>query len=395
VRRLGAVWSFEASNRGITGTPIVGGGTVVVASALGTLFALDAARGRLRWSHDFGEQIYGSAAIVGQRVYVPVSGARGTPSVVALRLRDGKVLWRTVLETTSGSDLYASPVVAEGTLYIGTSAGLGEHFDPDVHVRNSVVALDARTGAQRWKTYTVPPGYDGGAVVTTAAVDTANHRLFVGTGNAYHEPAADTTDAMLSLDTRTGRILRHFQATRRDIYTHHRVDPGPDLDFGASPNLFAAPDGRLLVGELQKSRVYWTLDSRTMNRVWSRRMSTTAGHPFLDTLSSTAYDGRRIYGQSDDGQVMALNPSGTRRWVTPPSGSANYSPVAVADGVVYSIRSEGSLIARRAGTGAILRRIPLGSPSWGGVAVAGGSVFVATGTDSTVNGYVVAYRPRT
>ena len=122
---------------------------------------------------------------MGGRVYVPVSGDQGRPSVVALALADGRTLWQTVLVDQSGADLYSSPVVVGRSLYIGTSAGLGEYLDPNVRIRGSVVALDSVTGRLRWKTYTVPGGYDGGAVVTSAAVDTRRGRLFVpvGAGN--------------------------------------------------------------------------------------------------------------------------------------------------------------------------------------------------------------------
>src|SRR5947208_3672646 len=55
VRRLGGVWSFQSSDGGFTGTPVVAGGKVVVASIRGSVFALDSATGRLRWSRDFNQ----------------------------------------------------------------------------------------------------------------------------------------------------------------------------------------------------------------------------------------------------------------------------------------------------------------------------------------------------
>ena len=56
-----------------------------------------------------------------------------------------------------------------------------------------VIALSAKTGKIKWKTYTVPKGMDGGAVWSTPAIDRDRRRLYVGTGNAYHAPAAATT----------------------------------------------------------------------------------------------------------------------------------------------------------------------------------------------------------
>jgi hypothetical protein len=65
----------------------------------------------------------------------------------------------------------------------------------------------------------------------------------------------------------------------------------------------------------------------------------------------------------------------------------------VANGIVYTTDLSGHLNARDANTGVVLAKLPLGAPSWGGVALAGGSVFAVTGTQGT-SGYVVAYRPR-
>jgi hypothetical protein len=90
------------------------------------------------------------------------------------------------------------------------------------------------------------------------------------------------------VDARSGRLLRHFQATSSDIFTQTGIATGRDLEFGASPNLFRRPDGRLLVGEMQKSRVYWAVDAITMKRAWNQEIGTTPEVRFQDTLSSTA-----------------------------------------------------------------------------------------------------------
>src|SRR2546427_6541767 len=57
----------------------------------------------------------------------------------------------------------------------------------------SVIGLDATTGALRWRTYIVPPGFDGGPVWSTPAADPATGMIYAGSGNAYHRPAAPTT----------------------------------------------------------------------------------------------------------------------------------------------------------------------------------------------------------
>jgi polyvinyl alcohol dehydrogenase (cytochrome) len=396
---LAETWRFNSADGDFTGTPVVAGGTVVVGSYGGTVFALDARTGALRWSRDLhaGENaertptINGSAAIANGRVYVPLADI-DTPRVVALRLADGAVLWDRVIDTQRDSDVFGSPVVWNGSVYIGVSALFGELNDPDVSVRGAVVALDALTGKREWKTFTVPPRLDGGAVWTTPAIDAATGRLYVGTGNAYHEPAADTTDAMLALDARSGRILDHFQATPNDVWNGTtNLFTGPDHDFGASANLFAAPDGRLLVGEGQKSGTYWAVDRATMEPTWEA--FTGPGSFVGGIIGSTAYDGQRIYGPDTlGGEIWALDRAGSTTWVSSDGDPAHFGPVSTANGVVYSTGSNGLLTAREASTGIVLARLPLGAPSWGGVSIDGGSVFAVTGTQGD-SGFVVAYRP--
>src|SRR5881227_1116620 len=111
---LRQAWSFTSSHGDFTGTPVVAGGTLVAGTNLGSVFALDAATGGVRWSRDLGQPINGSAAIDvnaagGATAFVPVAEV-GRPRVVALSLATGAVRWETVVTDQSGSDVYGSPV---------------------------------------------------------------------------------------------------------------------------------------------------------------------------------------------------------------------------------------------------------------------------------------------
>lgn len=397
VTRLGPVWSLRSTDGDFTGTPVEDEGTLVALAYGGTVFAVDPATGSQRWRRDLDAPLNGSAAIAGGRVYVPIAEPHG-PRVAALDLGTGEVLWDTVIDRQRNADVYGSPVVHEGSVYIGVSALFGELGDPEVNVRGSVLALDARTGAQRWKTYTVPEGHDGGSVWNTPAVDPARGRLYVGTGNAYHPPAADTTDSMLALDLRTGKILEHMQATAGDVWNGTEgIADGPDYDFGASPQLFVARDRngneREVVGEGQKSGTYWAVDRDTMDPVWSA-VTAPPGAFVGGIVGSTAVDGDRVYGPDTvGGEIWGVGRDGSNAWVSSDGDPLHFGAVSTANGVVYSADMAGFMTAREAATGIVLAKIPLGAPSWGGISIAGGSVFVSVGTQSD-SGYVVAYRPR-
>jgi polyvinyl alcohol dehydrogenase (cytochrome) len=382
VASIHQAWAFKSPNGDFTGTPVVAGGILVAGTNLGSIFALDAVTGKVRWSKEVGQPINGSAAIDpnahgGGVALVPIAQV-GDPQLLALSLRDGSVQWKAALSNQPSStkaDVYASPVYWKGAVYIGTSGPNGDGST----ARGSVVALDEATGKLRWRTFTVPPGDDGGPVWSTAAIDPATERLYVGTGNAYHAPAADTTDSIMALNAATGQILGHFQAIADDTFSPSNP-AGADLDFGSSPNLLQAPNGQALVGEGNKNGTYYALDRPTLKPLWSTLIA--PGSPILGGITgSTAYDGTRVYGSDViNSEIWALGNDGSRRWVSADSGTLDFSPVAVAHGVLYTADAAGFLTARNASTGAVLATFPLGAPTFGGISIVGDAIYVAVGT---------------
>lgn len=272
--------------------------------------------------------------------------------------------------------MYGSPALWNGTLFVGTS---GNNTD-DSTARGSVLAIDGASGAIRWQTYTVPPGADGAAVWSTPAIDTATGRLYVGTGNNYHQPVTENGDAMLAMDAGTGAILAHYQATPGDSFSGgDNPAGGPDYDFGASPNLFTGPDGRDMVGEGQKSGIYWTLERSSMQPVWHTTLG--PGGPIGGLLGSTASDGERIYGADTiDGQVFGLGRDGALAWQSGEGGGAHLAPTMLAHGVLYTVDPGGSLVARDPVNGNTLATLPLGTASFGGVSAVGDALYVSVGT---------------
>ncbi|MEA2428770.1 MAG: hypothetical protein QOF37_2398, partial [Thermoleophilaceae bacterium] len=120
-------------------------------------------------------------------------------------------------------------------------------------------------------------------------------------------------------------------------------------------------------------------------------------------VGSTAYDGQSVYGPvTAPGYLWSLNAGdASLRWIGPVADGAHWGPpVAVANGVVYTVDLTGFLDAYDARTGALLTKRPLalgdGKPeslSWGGVSVARNTVYAATGIGSLQEGFVVAFKP--
>jgi polyvinyl alcohol dehydrogenase (cytochrome) len=391
VPNLGPAWSFHSHHGDFTGTPVVSGNTLVAGSNSGFVYALDATTGKQLWQRQVGRVVNGTAAIDNGKVFVPIAEPHA-PKLAALDLKTGALLWETQLSDQKDSDVYGSPTVWRGIVIMGTSAEYGELNDPKVNTRGTVVAVSARTGKLRWRTFTVAPGHDGGAVWTTPAVDNATGRVFVGTGNAYHDPADPNTDSVLALDGKTGALLSHYQATPDDSWNAGEA-AGTDYDFGASPNLIEGMLGEKQVGIGQKSGTYWALDRATLKPAWQKQIA--PGAPVVGGMvGSTAFDGKRVYGPyTAGGGEWGIDNAGNTSWVSSDGGPLHFNATSVANGVVYTADFSGYLTAREAATGAVLTKIPLGAPSWGGVSIAGGSVFASVGSQGDA-GYIVSYRVR-
>lgn len=120
---LEKAWTYETDGEGdFTGTPIVGDGRIYMGAYLGHAIAIDETTGEEIWSVDLntGEEdatITASAAYHDGEVYLPVSAQRGadhTPYVVALDAATGDELWRTYVNPEQPlGDLYGSPIVWE------------------------------------------------------------------------------------------------------------------------------------------------------------------------------------------------------------------------------------------------------------------------------------------
>jgi len=396
---LTARWRFHAGDGDFTGTPIIGDCKVFVGSNGGVVRALDEATGKVIWATQLKSPIPSSVALANGTVYV-AGAATGAPFVAALAESTGRLLWKTTIDHQPDSDAYGSPLVFNGAVYEGIAGLVADEVGSStISVRGALVALDASTGAVRWHTYTVPPGHDGGAIWSTPSLDARTGVLYVGDGNAYHAPAASTTDSVLAIDANDGALLEHFQATSGDVFGATSLI-GPDFDFGASANLLTLSDGTQAIGIGQKSGTYWMLRRADLAPIWHTRVG--LGNAFGGIVGSTAVDRNDIYGPNTvPGYMWALDrEGGALAWIDPGLDALHYGPASVSNGVLYTEDSLGFLDATDAATGLPLARIELNpipttsyAEAYGGVAIANGLVFADTGSQSQT-GDVIAFAPR-
>lgn len=114
ITHSGRVWSYQGLDRTLS-TASVADGLLYLSDVAGRLHCLDANTGQCYWIHETQSETWGSTLVADGRVYMPTAKYLWV-------LKAGKTL--TVLDRISlGSRVFASPVVANGTLYVATTAG--------------------------------------------------------------------------------------------------------------------------------------------------------------------------------------------------------------------------------------------------------------------------------
>jgi outer membrane protein assembly factor BamB len=429
VLNLAPRWYYNAGTAGdanglFQNTPVVANGCVYIGSTNGVVKALNADDGTEVWSTSIpvsatnGGAIVGSPTVQDGKVFLIVNELT-QPYAVALNQADGSVAWTSLPVTNyKGARSNASPVIFDGLFFYGYS---GPEGDPNQH--GGYAILDENTGVILHHEYVVPQetwkyGYGGGGIWATAVVDQARKYAYAGTSN----PTSKTTEsprvnAIVKIDLDRNRptfgtIVDVYKGTVDGYFPGLDRQPvcqtvGPhepsfaftctqqDLDFGASPNMFTDAQGNLLVGSLQKSGVYHVVYADTMEMAWTAIM----GPPCLQcNADSTAIDANAVYGETTPpGQEVSLNRNtGGYNWVTPVADGLHFQATSVANGVVYTVDSEGFLDAFDAATGVPLLKRSVSADagaasapgtSSSGVSIARNTVFVASG--GTVAAYAV------
>jgi len=172
-------------------------------------------------------------ALYGDKVYVATVDC----NLVALDAKTGKVIWtKPVSDWKAIHYMTLAPLAAKGKIMVGSSGG-------ETGVRGFVAAFDAETGAEAWRTYTVPapnePGGDtwpgdsykngGGSIWITGTYDPASNLAYWGTGNPSPWPTEGRkgdnlyTTSTIALDVDTGKIRGHHQYTPNDAWDWDEV----------------------------------------------------------------------------------------------------------------------------------------------------------------------------
>ena len=334
VASLTPAWTFHADPATRSGqpaasfnaSPVVVNGIVYIGSKTGIFTALRVSDGSVVWRANLD---YGSSTDC------PAKGTTGTANVApdpttgamtvyapgahflyALDAATGALRWKTAIgpNTAAGeADWYnwSSPAVEAGKIYVG----LGANCDAK-KIRGGEVQLDQRTGKVLHTWYAVPAGTIGPTVWSSAAVSGSS--VWVSTGNP--DPSAKKLFYAVSVV----RLSTSTMALQDSWTESFPVDE--DFDFGSSPTLFNATLNGVstaMVGACNKTGVYyaWNANHLSAGPVWQDTVGKSSGTGAPgDCITSAAYDPganamwvaanqTTLAGKAVQGSVRELNPA--------------------------------------------------------------------------------------
>ncbi len=160
VSRLKLKWAFGfPSAKSVLGQPSVTGGRVYIGVDTGMVYSLNAASGCMYWFYkaDAGVRTAVTIAPLGERFAAYFGDLKA--NVYAIDAATGELLWKAHAEDHPSARITGAPKVFEKRIYVpvasGEEGGGGNANYACCTFRGSVVALDAASGRQIWKTYTI------------------------------------------------------------------------------------------------------------------------------------------------------------------------------------------------------------------------------------------------
>jgi polyvinyl alcohol dehydrogenase (cytochrome) len=433
--KLKLKWAFGYPGAVIAyAQPAVVGGRVFVGSAARKVYSLDAQTGCWYWQFEATANV--RTAVTVARVDNRLMAFFGDQRTIAyaVEAHTGKLVWKATADESPLVRITGAPAFHDGRLYVPLSTTEdGPSVNPKYECcvsSGGVVAMDARSGAKIWTTYTIQEkpakqgrnaagtqlwGPSGAAVWNAPTIDAKRKVLYVGTGDNHSHPTTKTSDALLALALDTGKIVWSQQFTAADAFNVSCVTPvktncpdprGPDFDIGSSANLVTLRNGRDILVVGQKSGVVFGLDPDQQGKIlWKTGVG--RGGELGGIQWGTASDGANVYVAVSDiafedpeikpGQRMVPDPkkggglfalqvlTGEKLWHTPappcPEGKKGCSPaqsaaVTAVPGVVFSGSVDGNLRAYSTRDGRILWTYDTHRefPTVNGVKAGGGSM---------------------
>jgi outer membrane protein assembly factor BamB len=418
-KRLKKAWFFETGDA-VTATPTVVNGTVYVGSWDGYFYAVDLARGTLRWKYQLKPQravtpypgqnprpvTSDGGLVTSSAWYEP--GTASHPNLVifgggytlyALDADTGNLYWshdytgRPDLPSNPSQDgtrIFSSPVVYGGMVLFAVDV------DGAAGYRGYLVAANVETGGPVWQFQTDVDGNgqildDGcGSSWSSGTVLPVEGLIVFGMADCNGSNVAIYSDSLLALNIGTGTVAWDFKPIRPN---------NCDDDFGATANAGLADSGVTgFLGAGAKNGTYYSVNPRTGTARWQQRV--VFGGSAGGFIGTTAYDGHRVYGSTALGDFGGplCDPSNPHdKALQEPSvhtieasdgkiawqarNGASFGPTTIAGGLTFNGVALNPVVdVRDAATGQLLIQLPLRASCWSGIATVGDAIVLGTGS---------------
>jgi len=439
VPKLKLKWAFGFPGTSVAyAQPAVVGGRVFAGSGSGKVYSLDAATGCTYWSFEAGMGVRTAISIgsIAAGKYAAYFGDLAAV-VYAVDASSGKLLWKQHVDDHPVARVTGAPVLFEGRLYVPVaSVEEASAMSPTYECckfRGGIVALDAATGKQIWKSYSVLDpakptkkskagtqlyGPAGAAIWSAPTIDAKRKLIYAATGNSYTDVDINTSNAILAIDMDSGRLKWASQVLAKDNFVMGcrpgqdgcPAEMGPDHDFGSSPILRTLANGKQIILAGQKSSTLYGMDPDQQGKVlWQIKLG--QGGALGGIEWGFAADSTNAYVAVSDrisrapGGLHAIRmEDGEKLWSRMPAkldceprakgcNSAQSAAISVIPGVVFSGSVDGHLRAFSTKTGEIVWDFNTaqtfqtvngveatgGSIDAGGPAIANGFVFTNSG----------------
>ena len=394
VDQLGVAWTIPIKGAGTFGnyasTPIVADGVVYTQDLTSNVQAIDLETGQVKWTKDYNAPDVGpnGVAIGYDKIYGATSDF-----AFALNKDTGAEVWRSQKLTRNANEgIDMAPGVFDGTVYISTVPGNSKSFYKGDGA-GVLWALDADTGKEKWKFWTVPenlwspehkdinsggglwhpPAFDDNGDVY---IDVANPAPWPGTnelpwGSSRPGPNPHT-NTLLKLNREDGKIIWERQVLAHDVF---------DWDLQLPPILTKDGDRDLVLAAGKQGYVY-AIDAGNGSIVWKKAVGVHNGH---DNDHELALAGK--YDQMPKLPITLL----------PGILGGVETQMALADGVVYApivnipvvfktqtnfdlqiAKGTGEMVALNVSDGSVKWKHDLAQPAYGAATISNDLVFTTT-----------------
>ena len=324
-------WVFQARSLEVfQATPLVVDGIMYLVEPTNTVVALDAKLGRVFWTYQYTPsraarpccgRVNRGLAILDNTLFLATIDA----SLVALDATTGKQLWKTTVgDPATGYALTLAPLVIKDKVVIGIAGG-------EYGIRGFIAAYDAQTGEEAWKFYTIPgpgePGHEtwegddwmhGGAPVWLTGSYDPDLNL---TYWGIGNPGPDWNPSQRPGDNLYSDSVVALDADTGELEWYFQFTPNDPYDYDSVqiPVLIDAPDG---AGGSLKLMLWANRNGffYVLDRENGRFLS---GSPFVDVNWASGLDdsGRPVLTPQPPGATTYPGVQGGTNWYSP-----SYSP---------------------------------------------------------------------